>query len=55
LQSQPAWRGRDLDAQMRRFLGSGASRKSRYARLLVEEAVRRDVLPRALAALLAAV
>jgi hypothetical protein len=36
LQSQPAWRGQTTEAQMRRFLGSGARRKLRYARLLVE-------------------
>ena len=52
LQSQPAWRGRELDAQMRRFLGSGSRRKLRYARLLVEAAVARDALPRPLDALL---
>jgi hypothetical protein len=39
---------------MRRFLGSGAGRKLRYARLLVEEAVDRDALPRPLHALLEA-
>lgn len=55
LQRQPAWRDQDTEAQMRRFLGSGASRKLRYARLLVETAVERDVLPRPLNALLAAV
>lgn len=55
LQSQPAWRGRDVHAQMRRFLGSGATRKSRYARLLVEAAAGRDALPRPLDALLATV
>lgn len=55
LQSQPAWRGRALDAQMRRFLGSGSRRKSRYARLLVETAIERDVLPGPLDAVLAAV
>lgn len=55
LQSQPAWRGRPHQAQLRRFLGSGARRKLRYARLLVETAVDRDVLPRPLDALLAAV
>ncbi|GAA4457614.1 TOPRIM nucleotidyl transferase/hydrolase domain-containing protein [Phytohabitans houttuyneae] len=55
LQSQPAWRGRDPQAQMRRFLGSGATRKSRYARLLVEAAIARDALPRPLDALLTAV
>lgn len=36
LQKQPAWRGRGSDAQLRRFLGSGARRKLRYARLLVD-------------------
>jgi hypothetical protein len=36
LQKQPAWRGRPLDAQLRRFLGSGGRRKTRYARYLVE-------------------
>lgn len=34
LQRQPAWRGRDETAQMRRFLGAGSRRKLRYARLL---------------------
>ncbi|WP_433343467.1 TOPRIM nucleotidyl transferase/hydrolase domain-containing protein [Micromonospora sp. CA-111912] len=55
LQSQPAWRGRQPEAQMRRFLGSGSRRKLRYARLLVEAAVGRDALPRPLDALLTAV
>ncbi|MFB9238079.1 TOPRIM nucleotidyl transferase/hydrolase domain-containing protein [Plantactinospora siamensis] len=55
LQNQPAWRGRELPAQLRRFLGSGSTRKLRYARLLVEAAVERDVLPRPLDDLLAAV
>jgi hypothetical protein len=55
LQSQPAWRGRELEAQMRRFLGSGARRKLRYARLLVDAAVARDALPRPLDALMEAV
>jgi hypothetical protein len=36
LQKQPAWRGRPVEAQLRRFMGSGGSRKIRYARLLVE-------------------
>jgi len=34
LQRQPEWRGRPTGAQLRRFLGSGAKRKLRYARLL---------------------
>ncbi len=54
LQTQPAWRGREAAAQMHRFLGSGASRKLRYARLLVEETVRLGLLPRPLEALLTA-
>jgi hypothetical protein len=36
LQKQPAWQGRTVEAQLRRFMGSGGSRKIRYARLLVE-------------------
>jgi len=36
LQKQPAWQGRPADEQLRRFMGSGARRKVRYARLLVE-------------------
>jgi len=52
LQRQPAWRDRDVHAQMRRFLGSGSRRKLRYARLLVE-AVDLDDVPEALDAVLA--
>lgn len=55
LQRQPAWRDRDPGAQVRRYLGSGSRRKLRYARLLVEAALRRDRLPPPLDALLAAV
>jgi hypothetical protein len=36
LQKQPAWRGRPTEEQLRRWLGSGARRKIRYARFLVE-------------------
>lgn len=36
LQKQPVWRDRPLAEQLRRFLGSGGSRKIRYARLLVD-------------------
>ena len=36
LQKQPEWRGRAPAEQLRRFLGSGARRKIRYARFLVE-------------------
>jgi hypothetical protein len=55
LQSQPAWRGAAPEAQMRRFLGSGARRKLRYARVLVEAAAVRGAVPRPLDAVLAAV
>jgi hypothetical protein len=36
LQKQPAWHGRVVEEQLRRFMGSGGRRKIRYARLLVE-------------------
>jgi hypothetical protein len=36
LQKQPEWRGRTTEQQLRRFLASGARRKIRYARFLVE-------------------
>jgi hypothetical protein len=36
LQKQPAWQGRTVEEQLRRFMGSGGRRKIRYARLLVE-------------------
>jgi hypothetical protein len=35
LQKQPAWQGRPTKEQLRRFMGSGGSRKIRYAPLLV--------------------
>jgi hypothetical protein len=54
LQRQPAWRGRDEAAQLRRFLGAGAQRKLRYARLLTE-AIDPGRVPRPLSGLLAAV
>lgn len=44
LQRQPPWRDRDTDDQLHRFMGSGARRKTRYARLLVE-AVDLDRVP----------
>ena len=52
IQRQPAWRGRDEAAQLRRFLGAGSKRKLRYARLLTE-AIELDRIPRPLAAVLA--
>ena len=36
LQKQPAWRGRNNEEQLRRFMGSGGRRKIRYASLLVD-------------------
>lgn len=36
LQKQPSWRGRPVEEQLRRFMGSGGRRKIRYARHLVE-------------------
>jgi hypothetical protein len=36
LQKQPAWQGRAIEAQLRRFMGSGGRRKIRYARLLID-------------------
>jgi hypothetical protein len=36
LQKQPAWQGRTVEEQLRRFMGSGGRRKIRYARLLVD-------------------
>jgi hypothetical protein len=35
-QKQPAWRGRRIEAQLHRFMGSADRRYIRYARLLVE-------------------
>jgi hypothetical protein len=35
-QKQPAWRGRRIEAQLRRFMGSADRRHIRYARLLVD-------------------
>jgi hypothetical protein len=36
LQKQSQWRGQRTEDQLRRFMGSGGSRKIRYARLLVD-------------------
>ncbi|WP_202918738.1 TOPRIM nucleotidyl transferase/hydrolase domain-containing protein [Saccharothrix deserti] len=54
IQQQPAWRGRDEAAQLRRFFGAGSQRKLRYARLLTE-AIALDRMPQPLTALLTAV
>lgn len=52
LQTQPAWRGRSAEAQLRRWIASGARRKLRYASTLVE-AVPEERMPRPLVAALA--
>ncbi len=52
LQREPAWRGRTDEEQLRRFMGSGGSRKIRYARLLVD-ALDLSRVPRPLDLLLA--
>lgn len=51
LQQQPAWREGTFDQQVRRFLGAGSRRKTRYARLLVQ-ALPLDLVPRPLVAVL---
>ena len=52
LQKQPAWAARPVEEQLRRFMGSGGSRKIRYARLLVE-ALELDRVPQPLDGVLA--
>ncbi len=52
LQKQAAWQGRTNEEQLRRFMGSGGSRKIRYARLLVE-ALEPSQVPRPLDRVLA--
>ena len=54
LTRQPEWRGRPVEEQLRRFMGSGGRRKIRYARHLVE-ALEPDAVPAPLRGLLAAV
>jgi hypothetical protein len=51
-QKQPAWRGRTLEEQLRRFLGTHSGRKTRYGALLVGALGLGD-MPRPLARLLA--
>lgn len=53
LQKQPTWREGRFDAQLHRWLGSGASRKLRYARLLVQS-LELDRMPRPLMGVLTA-
>jgi hypothetical protein len=52
LQKQAEWSGRATEEQLRRFMGSGGSRKVRYARLLVQ-ALDPAMTPRPLRLLLA--
>jgi hypothetical protein len=47
LHKQPEWRGRPVEQQLRRFMGSGGTRKTRYARYLVET-LELSRMPRAL-------
>jgi hypothetical protein len=54
LQKQPEWRERPVEEQLRRWMGSGGSRKIRYARFLVE-ALDLAAVPRPLDGVLAAV
>ena len=52
LQKQRPWQGRPWENQLRRFLGSGATRKIRYARVLVN-ALELERVPRPLEGVLA--
>ena len=51
MQSQPAWRGRPVEDQLRRFCGIRSGRKERYGRGLVES-LDADRIPRPLEAIL---
>jgi hypothetical protein len=44
MQRQPAWLGRPVEEQLRRFIGAKSGRKARYGRLLIE-AVEMDRIP----------
>ncbi|MFN8022712.1 MAG: hypothetical protein U0Q03_14385 [Acidimicrobiales bacterium] len=52
LQHQSSWADRPVHDQLRRFLGAGATRKSRYAALLVDRALALDAVPTPLLALI---
>jgi hypothetical protein len=52
LQSQPEWRDRPFDDQLRRWITSGARRKLRYARIFVD-AIPLERMPRPLVAVIA--
>lgn len=51
LQHQPEWKGRPVEDQLRRWLGSGSGRKIRYASLLAQ-ALEIDRAPRPIRAVL---
>jgi hypothetical protein len=51
-QKQPSWRGRVVERQLRRYMGSADRRKLRYGRLLVES-LELDRIPRPLSGVLA--
>jgi hypothetical protein len=53
-QNQPYWRGRPIEAQLRRWLQASDSRGKRYPPLLVE-AMELDEIPEPLSGVLAAV
>jgi hypothetical protein len=53
-QNQPAWRGRPVEAQLRRWLHAADRRATRYPPLLLD-ALDSDRIPRPLAGVLAAV
>lgn len=53
-QNQPYWRGRPVEAQLRRWLRASDRRSERYPPLLIA-ALERDEIPRPLAGVLAAV
>ena len=53
-QNQPAWRGRPVEAQLRRWLHAADRRNTRYPPLLVD-ALEPNRIPRPLAGVLAAV
>jgi hypothetical protein len=52
-QNQPAWRGRPVEAQLRRWLHAADDRAKRYPPLLIE-ALELEKLPRPLAGVLVA-
>jgi hypothetical protein len=51
LQKQPAWNGQPVEEQLRRWMGSGGRRKTRYAAYIVEE-LELEKMPRPLTGVL---